>query len=95
MVILNKVQNIFEVLEKSHTIPTVILLDISMPKMNGWGVLDSLKRNPQWKYIPIIFISGEKDNLAKNFGKIFGNDFIEKPFEIKNLKVRIERVLER
>lgn len=85
----------FKVLIKSLTLPDVILLDISMPKMNGWEVFDYLKRNFSWKDIPIISISGESDKVAKNFGKIFVNDFIEKPFEIYDLKVRIERVLAR
>ena len=84
----------FEILEKAHNLPDVVLLDISMPDMNGWEVLDYLKRNSHWKNIPIIFISGESDKLAKTFGKIFGDDFVEKPFEIKNLKVIIEKILE-
>ncbi len=85
----------FELLEKNPTQPDVILLDISMPDMKGWVALDYLKRNTKWRYIPIIFISGESDKKAKYFGKIFGDDFVEKPFEIENLKIRIERVLER
>lgn len=85
----------FEELEKNPTLPDVILLDISMPNMKGWDTLDYLKRNSKWKNIPIIFISGESDELAKNFGKIFGDDFIEKPFKIKNLEARIERTLKR
>jgi CheY-like chemotaxis protein len=83
----------FGVLEKNDSIPDLILLDISMPEMDGWEVLDCLKRNPQWRYIPIIFLSGKTDQVAKNFGKIFGDDFIEKPFEIKNLKERIDKIL--
>lgn len=85
----------FELLEKNSTLPDIILLDISMPDMNGWDVLDYLKRNPKWRYIPIVFISGESDKTAKYFGKIFGVDFVEKPFEIKNLKVLLEEILER
>ena len=80
--------------KKNHIFPDVILLDISIPEMDGWEFINYLKRNPKWKCIPIIFIGGEGDKIAKFFGKIFANVLIEKPFEINNLKLRIERVLE-
>ena len=85
----------FEVLEKNDQSPDVILLDIKMPDMNGLEVFDCLKLNSKWKVIPVIFLSGETDRDIKRNSKSLGDDFVEKPFEIENLKVRIERVLER
>lgn len=83
----------FEVLKKSHIIPDVILLDISMSCRNVWEALNQLNSNFQWKNIHIIFLSEARDTVSKNFGNFFGFDLIEKPFEIENLKIRIERVL--
>ncbi|OGG01764.1 hypothetical protein A2Z33_00290 [Candidatus Gottesmanbacteria bacterium RBG_16_52_11] len=57
--------NGLEGLEKARTVkPTIILLDIMMPKMNGLEVLDKLKKDPDLKSIPVIMLTnlaGEKD----------------------------------
>lgn len=54
-----------EGLEKARGVkPTVILLDVMMPKMNGLQVLDKLKADPDTKKIPVIMLTnlaGEKD----------------------------------
>jgi CheY-like chemotaxis protein len=54
-----------EGLDKARTLkPTVMLLDIMMPKMNGLEVLDKLKSDPETKNIPVIMLTnlaGEKD----------------------------------
>jgi len=54
-----------EGLEKARSVkPTVILLDVMMPKMNGMEVLDKLKIDPETKNIPVIMLTnlaGEKD----------------------------------
>jgi putative two-component system response regulator len=84
----------FEV-KKNHIFPDVILLDISIPEMDGWEFIDYLKRNRIWRDIPIILITEESDKVAKFFGKIFSDVLIEKPFEIKDLKLRIDRVIKR
>jgi DNA-binding response OmpR family regulator len=85
----------FEVLEKNDQIPDIILLDIKMPDMDGLEVFDYLKLNSKWKVIPVIFLSEETDRDTKRNSKSLGDDFVEKPFEIENLKLRIEKVLER
>ncbi|MFK5985216.1 MAG: response regulator [Pseudomonadota bacterium] len=61
--------------------PDLILLDIIMPKMNGYKVCQQLKLNPQTAYIPIIFLTSknkEKDE-AKGL-RIGAVDYIVKPF---------------
>ena len=85
----------FEVLKKSYIIPDIILLDISMSRTNIWEVLNQLRSNPQWKNIHIIFLSEARDTISKIFGNFFDIDLIEKPFEIEDLKIRIEKVLAR
>ena len=83
----------FEILKKGHIIPDVIFMDISMSCRNVWEALNHLNSNSQWKNIHIIFMSKAREMVSKNFGNFFGIDLIEKPFEIENLKIRIERVL--
>jgi len=81
-----------EFLEKNQ-IPDLILLDIMMPEMSGWLVFDKLKDNVIWEKIPIIFLTARTDKIAENAGGFLGEDYIEKPFEIKDLKNRIDKVL--
>ena len=81
-----------EFLEKNQ-IPDLILLDIMMPEMSGWIVFDKLKDNASWEKIPIIFLTARTDKIAEDAGGFLGNDFIEKPFDVKDLKSRIDKVL--
>lgn len=77
---------------KDNIIPDIILLDIMMPQMSGWEVFDRIKENPSWNTIPVIFLTARTDRIAKNAGSFLGEDYIEKPFEIVDLKNRIEKV---
>ena len=75
--------------------PDLIVLDIMLPKMSGWEVYNRIKERIEWKDIPIIFLTARTDQKAKEIGSFLGEDFIEKPFEIEELKARIDRILER
>jgi DNA-binding response OmpR family regulator len=79
---------------KDKIIPDIILLDIMMPQMSGWEVFDRIKENPSWNTIPVIFLTARTDRIAKNAGGFLGDDYIEKPFEIVDLKNRIEIVFQ-
>jgi len=82
----------FELL-KNNVKPDLILLDIMMPEMSGWRVFDKLKDNPLWKDIPVIFLTARTDEIAERAGSFLGEDYIEKPFDTKYLKSRIDKVL--
>jgi CheY-like chemotaxis protein len=84
----------FELLNTQEP-PDLILLDIMMPRMNGWEVFDRLRANPQWKDIPIIFLTARTDEFAEHAGALIAEDYIKKPVEIKELKTRIDNVLNR
>ena len=45
------------------------------------------------KNIPIIIITARKDKVAENAGRFYAEDYIEKPFIIKDVKERINRIL--
>ena len=78
-----------------ETRPDVIVLDVMMPGMDGWKVFDKLKENQEWKNIPVVFFTMRKDKVAEKAGMFLGEDYIEKPFEIMDLKRRIDKVLKK
>lgn len=82
----------FQLLKKDVK-PDLILLDIMMPDMSGWEVFDKLRADQSWKKIPVIFLTARSDGLATNAGAMIADDYIEKPIDIKDLKIRIENVL--
>lgn len=73
----------------------LILLDIMMPEMDGFEVLNSLKDNPMTAAIPIILLTAEQDKDLELKGLSVGaQDFISKPFVPEIMMARIERILE-
>jgi len=73
----------------------LILLDISMPEMSGFEVMEQLQLHDEWKNIPVIFLTAnvEPQIEAKCF-KMGAVDFIAKPFVPEVIKNRINRTLE-
>ena len=71
--------------------PDLILLDINMPDMDGYTFCQLLKKDPQTKEIPIIFISalGEPGDKVRGFN-LGAVDYITKPFEPVEVLARIE-----
>ena len=91
----NSGEECLSLLMNKKFLPDVILLDIMLPGMTGWEVYTRLREKEEWKSIPVVFITARTDHKAKEIGTFLGEDYIEKPFEIDELKVRIERVLRR
>ncbi len=71
--------------------PDLILLDITMPEMNGYEVCRSLKSSPATRHIPVIFISAltELDDKIKAFAS-GGIDYITKPFQFEEVQARVD-----
>ncbi|WP_069789865.1 SpoIIE family protein phosphatase [Cyanobacterium sp. IPPAS B-1200] len=74
----------------------LILLDLLMPEIDGYQVLETLKQDPQKKYIPVIMISAldEMDNVIRCI-EIGAEDYLPKPFNKVLLRARIEASLEK
>jgi putative two-component system response regulator len=84
-----------EALEKLHkttVLPKIILLDVFMPEMNGYEMLEIMKHDAALKRIPVIFITtsdNESEGLAA--GAV---DYINKPFLAEIVKLRVKNQLE-
>ena len=76
-----------EGLEKARTEkPDLIILDIMLPKMNGYEVCQLLKFDEKHWKIPIIMLTAKVEDRDKALGKETGaNEYLTKPFDINNL----------
>ena len=74
----------------------LILLDIMMPIMNGYEVLERVKSNPEWRDIPIIVISAADDmeSIVRCI-ELGAEDYLPKPYNTMLLKARISASLEK
>ena len=71
--------------------PDLILLDIMMPIMDGYTVIEKLKENAITEDIPVIFISALSDISNKTMGfKLGAVDYIVKPFNIEEVRARVK-----
>ena len=76
--------------------PALILLDIMMPGLNGFQVLQKLKANARTLSIPVIMITAKNDEEFKlKAAGLYNHDYIVKPFEMGVLKSKIDAVLKK
>lgn len=83
----------FEYLEKND--PSLILLDIQMPQMNGFEVMEKLRAHESWCKIPVIFLTADKSSETEekcfDMGAV---DYIGKPFVPQIMRKRVMRTIE-
>lgn len=71
--------------------PDLLLSDIMMPRLDGFGLLKKLREHPDTKNIPVIFLSARAGEEAKVEGLGAGaDDYLVKPFSAKELVARVE-----
>lgn len=76
--------------------PDLILLDIMMPKMDGFQVLEALKKNNETASIPVLMLSALRDDSAKyKSAERYSEGYIEKPVAAEELRMRIEKIIQR
>lgn len=79
-----------------HTIPDLIIADIMMPGMNGYQLYQRIRQNPDWVWIPFIFLTARAENEDIRYGKELGvDDYLTKPIEPEDLQAAIRGRLRR
>lgn len=77
-------------LSVEREVPDVILLDVHMPKADGYEVCRRLKADPRWRDIPVLFISAMNEEFNKVMAFDAGAvDYILKPIQFEELRARI------
>ena len=81
---------------KEDPLPDLVLLDIRLPDMDGYEVCKQLRSQRRTNEIPIIFLTERRERVDKLSGLELGAvDYITKPFDIQELKLRVRNALER
>ncbi|HEY5585770.1 MAG TPA: response regulator [Ruminiclostridium sp.] len=78
------------------TRPDIIILDIMMPKLSGYEILEKIKTKPEYSDMHVIFLSAKADVDDKIKGiKSGADDYIIKPFIIREVITRVEMIMRR
>jgi len=94
-----EVKNVFDGQEAINIlqtfIPDLIILDIVIPKKDGFTILQELKANEKWKNIPIILISnlGQKEDREKGMQLGATDFFVKTDFSLNDLIQKINNIL--
>jgi len=76
--------------------PDLILLDLMLPKLDGYKVCRLLKFDEKYKHIPILMLTAKTQEKDKLLGKETGADeYITKPFDIDDLMKRVKAYLQK
>ena len=74
--------------------PDLLVLDAMMPKMSGYQLCQSLRRNARFAKTPIIFLSGKASPRDREYAlRIGANDFLAKPYEPAELLARLDALI--
>jgi PleD family two-component response regulator len=86
-----------EALEKTRqNLPHLIVLDIMLPDIDGFDVCRSLRTSTRTSHVPIIFLTQKDERSDRLQGLELGaDDYITKPFDIEELKLRVNRAISR
>ena len=85
-----------EALQAIHEqLPDLILLDVMMPKRDGFEVCQTIRANPEWKEVKIIILTAKGREVDQEKGLALGaDDYITKPFATQELVKKVKMILE-
>ncbi|WP_129675033.1 response regulator transcription factor [Candidatus Chloroploca sp. Khr17] len=74
----------------------LILADVAMPQMNGYQLLETIRRRVEWTGIPLVYLTGRALDSDIRFGKALGaDDYLTKPIQPEDLLAVVEGKLRR
>lgn len=84
-------KELLEKLERSHNLPDICILDINMPRKNGWHTLQEIKN--KWRSVRIIIITSLRSiSVAKNVIKNGGNGYLCKNSSMRELTLALYKI---
>jgi two-component system phosphate regulon response regulator PhoB/two-component system alkaline phosphatase synthesis response regulator PhoP len=87
-------ESLFRFLKKKK--PVLIILDVMLPDMDGFEICKQIKKDDRYSAIPVIMLTAKTDESDKIVGlEIGADDYVTKPFSVKELGARVKAVLRR
>jgi DNA-binding response OmpR family regulator len=76
--------------------PDAVLLDINMPRLNGYEVCERIRANPAWRRVRILMLTAKGREVEREKGLALGADgYVIKPFATRELVEQVRELLER
>ncbi len=84
-----------DALEKiTHQPVDLAIVDLNMPNMDGFELIENLRLTPDYKDLPIIILSSERGEAARDKGQQVGADaYLVKPFDAKMIQYQVSKYL--
>ncbi len=74
--------------------PDLVLLDVMMPKRDGFDLCQTIRANPAWAGVRVIMLTAKGRDIEREKGLAMGaDDYITKPFSTKDVVAQVARVL--
>lgn len=75
--------------------PDLVLLDVMMPKRNGYDICQTIRANPEWKSVRIIMLTAKGRDVEREKGLALGaDDYITKPFSTREVMQRVREFID-
>ena len=75
-------------------VPDLVLLDVMMPKLDGFSVCQTIRDNPDWKDVRIVILTARGRDIEREKGLALGaDDYITKPFSTREVVERVRQYL--
>lgn len=84
---------LLQYLERALCFPSLIILDINMPVLNGRETLRSLKQHPLFQHIPVVLFTTGSNPSERLFAAAYHTDLIVKPYDFAALRQSVQRLL--
>lgn len=76
--------------------PVLVVLDVMLPDLDGYGVCRLLRKDPETQRIPILLISALDDKIHRSLAQILGaDDLVTKPFSLQEIVQRATHLIRR
>jgi DNA-binding response OmpR family regulator len=80
--------------EIARQAPDLVLLDVMMPKRDGFDVCQTVRANPAWQGIRIVLLTAKGRDIEREKGLALGaDDYVTKPFSTRDVLERVEKLV--